>query len=388
MNKYVEAESVELVYSGSHFFDVLEKIVDESREALHLQTYIFATDSTGYRVIDALKRAAARGVRVFMLVDAYASFPFPQDIAAELNDAGIMFRLFSPLFSSESGFIGRRLHHKVVVADRNTGLIGGINIADKYNAVGDDMPWLDYAVLVRGSVCEFLHILCEQFYSRKGPAPLQRWERNTQDIPATGSEQYVRFRVNDWLKRRNEIHKSYIEGIVKAEKSILIVASYFLPGNNLRRLLRLAAKRGVKITIILAGQSDLVSVRLAENYLYDFYLRHRITLYEWPHSVLHGKAMLVDDTRVTIGSYNLNFLSHYISIELNADVIAAPFVREFSDHLGSLIEKECALIDISARKSKRRFIVRQFLLWLAYSTYRVVMTIALQSRRYRDRMHG
>src|SRR5688572_33384147 len=133
MRTYVEADDIKLVYSGKNFFEVLEELITNSKEYLHLQTYIFETDETGFKVIEWLKAAAARGVKVYMLVDAYASFPFPAGIAADLRKCGVHFRLFSPLFSAENIFIGRRLHHKIVVADRNLGLTGGINIADKYN---------------------------------------------------------------------------------------------------------------------------------------------------------------------------------------------------------------------------------------------------------------
>src|ERR1044071_8789740 len=107
MRKYVEAEDIRLVYSGSDYFDQLELLISESREVIHLQTYIFETDETGFRVMEALRQAAARNVRVFVMVDAYASFPFPEDIAADLVNSGIHFRLFSPLLSSESVFVGR-----------------------------------------------------------------------------------------------------------------------------------------------------------------------------------------------------------------------------------------------------------------------------------------
>src|SRR5690606_17689394 len=122
-----------LVYSGSNYFEVVDRIIDESRETLHLQTYIFECDETGKKVLAALKRAAGRGVQVFLMVDAYASFPFPSAEARSLREAGVNFRTFSPLLSRESIYIARRMHHKIVVADKRVGLIGGINIANKYN---------------------------------------------------------------------------------------------------------------------------------------------------------------------------------------------------------------------------------------------------------------
>ena len=96
MRNYAEADDIQLIYSGSNYFETLDRIIDESREYLHLQTYIFACDETGLRVVDGLKKAAQRGVRVFLMVDAYASFPFSRKVAKELREAGVHFRLFSP----------------------------------------------------------------------------------------------------------------------------------------------------------------------------------------------------------------------------------------------------------------------------------------------------
>ncbi len=385
MRKYAEAENIQLVFSGSNYFDTLERIIDESRYILHLQTYIFNTDETGFRVMDALKRAARRNVRVFLMVDAYASFPFPKDLADDLRQAGVHFRLYSPLLTSESMFIGRRMHHKVVVADKRTGMLGGINIANKYNSGVTDKTWLDFAVLITGDVCEYLHLLCEQFYKKQNPRALNAWEKNfSHALSKINTHKYVRFRRNDWLKRKNEIHKSYLEAIIRSESSITLVASYFLPGNNIRRLLREAAARGVEIRVIVAGVSDIGSLRLAENYLHDFYIRHGIRVFEWTDSVMHGKAMIVDRTWATIGSYNLNFLSHYVSIELNADVIDPQFVDSFSDHLSYLITHNCRPVDLKSRAKNNNPVLR-FVRWLAYNFYRIMMMLALRGKKYREK---
>jgi cardiolipin synthase A/B len=385
MKNYVEADDITLVYSGSNYFEVLDRIIDESKHTLHLQTYIFECDETGMRVVESVKRAAARGVRVFMMVDAYASFPFPRHVARDLRQAGVAFRLFSPLLSRESGFIARRMHHKIVVADKTTGMIGGINVANKYNSAFGNYAWLDYAVLIKGEVCEYLEVLCEQFYFRERPRKLRTWEKEVRLPSRHSNHRYVRFRRNDWIQRRNEIHKSYVEALLKAETSIVMVASYFLPGNHIRKLLREASMRGVKIHIIMAGRSDIGSLRLAENYLYDFYLRYNISLYEWTNSVMHGKAMIVDDTWATIGSYNLNFLSHYVSIELNADIIDPAFIRTFSEHLYDITHNSCIAVKLDKYERRNNMVIKA-LRWLAYNFYRLLMTMAMRGKKYRSRI--
>jgi len=387
MKKYLEADDIQLVFSGKNYFELLEKIIHESKEILHLQTYIFETDETGLKVIKNLKQAVARGVRVVVLADAYGSFPFKKEIQKDLIASGIQFRLYSPLFSSESIFFGRRLHHKIVVADKNIALIGGINVANKYNSGQEEQAWLDYAVLVKGNVCEYLDILCDTVYRKKSRSKLNFWENEIHKKRASDHHSLIRFRRNDFIKQKNEIHQSYLQSIIRAENSIVIVASYFLPGNYFRRILRLAAARGVKIKIILAGKSDVSSVKLAQNYLYEFYLKNNIQLYEWQNSILHGKAMMIDNTWATIGSYNLNFLSHYISIELNADIIDKKFMRDFSSHIDKIISDSCTQVDLD-KTTKNLNVFGKLKMKLAYIFHRTIMNIVMMGRKHKKRKHN
>jgi cardiolipin synthase len=380
MRRYFEAEEIKLVFSGQDYFARVEEIIDASRETLHFQTYIFESDNTGMTVVAALKRAAMRGVKVWLMVDAYGSFPFSGDTEKELAEAGVKFRLYSPLLSAENRFFGRRMHHKILVADKNVGLIGGINVADKYR--GDkEAAWLDYGVRIRGEVCEYLHLLCQQFYEKRKLAVLRAWENKAVTDHHSTKAGFIRFRRNDWILKRNEIYRSYIQALHTAEKEVIIVASYFLPGRHFRNLLKKAASRGVQISIVLSGRSDVTSASFAEHYLFDFYLYSRIRIFEWHNSVMHGKAMLVDGTWATIGSFNLNFLSHYVSIELNADIIGGTMLDEFGKHLNDIIRNDCVQIDLEHGRKQSTF--TRVMMFLAYNFYRILKTIAMLGRRYR-----
>jgi len=385
MNSYLKADEIKLVHSGHNYFEILTELIENCKETLHLQTYIFDLDEIGKSIISVLKKAAARNVKVYILVDAFGSNSFPSETIKELNQCGVHFRLFSPLFSSESIYFGRRLHHKIGVADKKTALIGGINIAEKYygRAISSS-AWLDYAILIEGDVCEYLHLLCEQFFFKRRFSGIKRWERKTSREINVADPKLIRFRRNDWIKRKNEIYKSYIEAIRKAEKSIIIVASYFLPGYRLRKLLRAAARRSVDIKIIVAGKSDVGSVRLVELYLYDFYLKNNIQIYEWTNSVMHGKAMVVDNKWTTIGSYNLNYLSRYISIELNADVVDQEFLDDFSKHLNNIIKQHCIEVDYENNNKKNGAFMKLKML-LAYWFYKILKEFVLLGNESRNR---
>ncbi|MCW3086205.1 MAG: phospholipase D/Transphosphatidylase [Bacteroidetes bacterium] len=344
MNSFQSAEATTLVLSGDPFFEALDLLIAEAKEIIHIQIYIFEADKTGLAVIDALKAAVKRGVAVFVLADAYGSKSLPNSFLKEAHAAGIHFRLFSPFFSTESIYMGRRLHHKIVVADKNTAMVGGINIADKYHGTEAEAAWLDYAVLVKGNVCEQLHSLCESIYRKRNFSRM-----NTGSIApvTTAHPVLLRFTKNDWVRGKNEIYRSYLHILQHAKNDVIFVTSYFLPGYRFRKALKDARKRGVSITIILAGKSDMPLLFYAEKYLYHFFLRNGIHIYEWKRSTMHAKALVMDEQLTTIGSYNLNPLSRYRSIELNAEISDLAFATGFRKHVAQLIENDCVPVTLN-----------------------------------------
>lgn len=333
-------KTIALVHSGEDYFNRLERIILETEFEIHIQTYIFEYDTIGKKIIDALLVAASRNVRVYILIDGFGSFNFSKQVLNKLRKNGINIRFFSPLFSANSIYLGRRLHHKIVVSDSKVALIGGINIADKYLGSAKNLPWLDYAIELKEEDCaKLLSRLCYNIYYRK-----RRSDRR--EIKTYLSEfEYDKVRIlqNDWLKRKNEIGTSYINSIRNAKEEIVIVGSYFLPGKKLLRALKTASKNKVKIKLILSGISDLPMARRASCYLYAKLLRYNIELYEWEKSVLHGKAAVIDHQWTTIGSFNLNNLSSFGSIEMNVEINSVEFSNEYLSHLNQIMD-ECQRI--------------------------------------------
>ena len=130
---YRGGHSIELLRSGENFFAACEKVIDEAKQYIHFQTYIVDDDETGRRIVNALIRAAERGVRVYFLLDAYGGNSFSKDLINKVEEAGILFRMFSPGLITKGFQLSLRLHHKVLLADGDTAIIGGMNIADRYH---------------------------------------------------------------------------------------------------------------------------------------------------------------------------------------------------------------------------------------------------------------
>src|SRR4051812_43932911 len=115
--QYTLHNEVKIVRGGGDYFTGIEEIADHATYSLHLQTYIFDENDTGNKVAEALMRAARRNVHVYLLLDGYASQHLSSAFINRLTDAGVHFGFFEPFFKSNTYYIGRRLHHKVIVAD-------------------------------------------------------------------------------------------------------------------------------------------------------------------------------------------------------------------------------------------------------------------------------
>lgn len=368
---YTARNVVQLVRGGKEYFRLLEELVNKASHSFHLQTYIYDEDETGLRVADALMQAAARGVKVYLLVDGYASQGLSKNFIANLKSAGVNFRWFAPILKSRHFYFGRRLHHKIAVADASHSLIGGVNISNKYNDMDGVPAWLDWAVLSHGEVSALLHRICVRVWNRSDWRPQTRMIRDVvpeSELPT--DECHVRVRVNDWVRGRNQISRSYLEMLRNAKKSITIMSSYFLPGRAIKRHMVGAVRRGVKVKVIIAGYSDVMIAKQAERYMYAWLFRHGIQIYEYRKNVLHAKISTYDQRWVTVGSYNLNNISAFASIELNLDIMNEDFARKAEEALDRIIAEDCDLV-VKDEFTRKNHLLLQLWQWTCYQLIQV-----------------
>ncbi|MFC0773941.1 phospholipase D-like domain-containing protein [Terrimonas alba] len=363
-----------LISGGKEYFDLLLQLIGQAVDSIHLQTYIFNDDETGVLVANALKKASQRNVQVYLLTDGYASQALHRRFIGELKEAGIHFRFFEPIFKSRRFYFGRRMHHKLVVVDAKYAMVGGINIADRYNDFPDKKAWLDFALYAEGDIARELCLLCWKTWygypSKMAKTPCER----PANLPAANGDVEIVMRRNDWVRGKNQVSKTYLQMLHNAESGIIILCSYFLPGKVIRRNIVQAIKRGVSVKVIAAGSSDVMLAKHAERWLYDWLLRKGVELYEYQQNVLHGKLAVCDDKWMTIGSYNINDISAYASIELNLDVHHAGFAKEVRQKLEKIISEECIPITTEYH-SRTKNIFIQFVRWISYQFIRAVFRL-------------
>lgn len=381
---YTMHNKVTLVRGGKKYFDLLEHVINQAHTIVHLQMYIFNEDETGKRIINTLLKAAKRGVQIFIVLDGYASRNISKACIGNLKSSGIHFRWFNPIFKSRYFYFGRRLHHKVVVVDAFTSLVGGVNITNRYNDL-DEPAWLDWALHVQGEVSLQLDKICADIWNKSmwGKRSRTRFTLPGRPLMPTGNCM-VRACVNDWVRGKNQVSKTYIEMLKHAQHSVIIMSSYFLPGILIKKHLSAAARRGVKIKIIATGVSDVRLAKQAERYIYGWLFKNGIKVYEYKKIVLHGKLSACDERFVTAGSYNINNVSAYAGIELNLDVLDAAFAKKTEAALQKIIREDCIQITETEYNGKETFFVRT---WqrICFDTYRVILYLFTF---YFKRRHG
>jgi cardiolipin synthase len=371
--KDFSGNKVKLVHGGREYFDLLKTLIKQATDTIHLQTYIYDDDETGREIAKALMHAAERGVKVYLLADGYASQVMSQSFIDQLRAAGINFRFFEPLFRSKYFYFGRRLHHKLLVVDARYALVGGVNITNRYNDLEGQPAWLDFALFAEGEIAKELCVLCyktwKAFPPSLGTTPCNIRKQHF-DIKQ-GEGCFVRMRRNDWVRRKNQISASYIEMLKNAKSEIIILSSYFLPGGIIRKYLVQAARRGVKVKVIMAGRSDVMLAKQAERFIYKDLLKNKIEIYEYQKNILHGKIAVCDNKWLTIGSYNVNNISAYASIELNLDVFNPAFAMLVNDMLENIVRNDCIRITPEYfEKSSNVF--KRVVHWASYEIIRFV----------------
>jgi cardiolipin synthase len=274
--------SIQLLESAAQAFPRMLRAIRAAHERVHLEIYALSPRGIGAEFVSALSDAARRGVRVRVVVDGWGTgFP-ARHIAAELRKAGCDVEIYNPLHSILRGRF-RRDHRKLLLVDDRLAFLGGLNFLNRF--LGDH-GWADLAVEIQGPACADLgHRL------RHEPHEPQR---NGVRIWLSG----------DGGGRR--LRKRYMKAFGAARSRIVLAQCYFLPDRALLRSLTAAARRGVRVTLLVPGRIDVPFVRAAIALQYERLLRAGIEVHEWSDSVLHAKLAVIDGEHLLLGSFNLD----------------------------------------------------------------------------------
>ncbi len=337
---------IRFVLEGEVYYEHYLNLIKNATKSIHLQTYIFSDDHFGKDVQTELKEAAERGVKVYLLIDSVGSLNFSEKAEIELKAAGVHFCRFNDVQFKWLGQWGRRLHHKILLIDHSKALIGGINvISNSYRQKAIEHQ-LDFAVFVEGPVTIGLTQYCQLIFAKSCTVRMKlKKDTAPRNTDSEGVE--LKISINDWIFQRWQITKQYSELTSTAKKEIIILNSYFFPRRKFMRQLATAAKQGVSVKLILPKISDWPSYVYATQYLYAYFLKNGVEIYQWNKSIMHGKMATIDGRWSTIGSFNLNYTSYQQNLEMNVDIYSEVFTKQLNGRLCELIETGCEKIEVN-----------------------------------------
>lgn len=362
----VGGNCVEPLLNGDEAYPLMLRAVEEAESSVYLTTYILDTDETGQKLIDALARAAARGVEVRVLVDGVGekySWPLASRL---LREKGVTTALFIPpsLFPPNL-HMNMRNHRKILVVDGTLAFTGGMNISQKH-VIGSSPPWpvSDMHFIVRGPVVAQLQ---DTF--------VDDWLFTTKERlhpPVTVSEpagDCLCRTVVDGPNLHEDNLKTLISGIMSAAtSSIKIMTPYFMPPGAFLSALHSARHRGVNVEIILPARNNLPFVHWATSHILDELLRSGITVAYQPAPFCHTKLMLVDGCYVHLGSANMDNRSLRLNFELTLEVLDQHLTESLTRHFDTLMKSSRPVTrqELAARSLPIR--LRDAFFWL-FSPY-------------------
>ena len=324
---------IDVFFRGGEAFAAMGAAVAAAREEVLVESYILKDDSTGHAFLDALGRAAARGVAVRVLADAWGSFTTGRAFWKEMKRRGVEARLFNPLFPHLL-FQPYRDHRKILVTDRRVAFTGGMNIADEYGSGGGSStgPWRDTHARVEGPAAWELAVVFSEAWRRAGG----RLDFDPLPPPAPhGASVLV---LDSRPGRGHEETASVLAAIVgAAREKVWITNAYFAPKVRAVRVLAEAVRRGVDVRLLLPGRTDVPLVRHAGHGYFRALLRLGVRIFEYGAAILHAKSLVADDFVSVVGSTNLDFRSFHFNAEANLVILDAPtglaFAEAFRDDL-------------------------------------------------------
>jgi cardiolipin synthase A/B len=364
MPLFSPGHQVRLLEGTVELFPALVAAMDAAQHDIRMETYIFDFTATGADVGTALARAALRGVRVQLVVDGVGTGTMPADWRERFDAAGVQWRVYNPL--GRMGLLlpsrWRRLHRKLVVVDGGTpqgvAFCGGINILDDYHDPNHgplDAPRFDFSVRVVGPLVDAVLETTEKLWQRMQTARALRQRDISAAMTSWISARAMLFRqggsasmvsvtenssghvvraallLRDNLRNRKRIEQAYLKAIGEAHHEVIIANAYFLPGGKLRRAIVAAARRGVKVTLLLQGKYEYFMQFHASRPVYSALLEAGVEINEYAASFLHAKVAVVDADQpkawATVGSSNLDPLSLLLAREANVVVQSREFAQ-------------------------------------------------------------
>ena len=366
-----EHNELKVLKSGEEKFIDLFKEIEKAKHHIHLEYFNFRNDSIANALFEILERKAKEGVEVRAMYDAFGNSsnnqPLKNKHIKSICERGIEIVEFDPLRFPWINHVFHRDHRKIVVIDGLIGYTGGMNIADYYiDGLPEIGEWRDMHIRITGDAVNELQDIF-----------LAMWNKCTkQDI---GGEAYYPYRKDStFTKQQNKkvaivdrvprkiphiMRRVYAQAIESAEEKVQIINPYFTPTRIIKKAIKNAVKKGVKVEIMIPGKSDIPFTPDAALYIANQLRKKGADIYIFNGGFHHSKIMMIDSLYCTVGSTNLNSRSLRYDYEVNAFI----FDPETTDELMTMFKEDQENSTLlTSEMYKKRSIWKKFVGWFAH----------------------
>lgn len=357
--------TLQLLEGSIELFPAMVASIDNAKHSVQMETYIFDLTASGATVATALEQAATRGVSVRVMVDGFGTPKLPDAWMQRFKTAGVQLLIYEPIVTLGVFLPSqwRRLHRKLCVIDNEVAYCGGINVLDdchdpSYGAL--TAPRFDFSVRVSGDIAKDIQQATRMLWDRLSsdkPLVVKQVKTAIERLPQVLKHHHWQTNVHtgqvlaalvlrDNITNRRQIERAYLKAIGDSRTEIIIANAYFVPGAKLRRALIMAAKRGVKVQLLLQGKYEYFMQYHAARPIYSPLLAAGIEIYEYDKSYLHAKVAVIDSVWATVGSSNLDPLSLLLAREANIVMHDANFAQSLRQRLQLAMSNEGKRVDV------------------------------------------
>ena len=338
---------------GTDLYDAMIAAIDGAQRQILLETYIWKADAVGQRFKTALEEAAARGVEVYLIYDAFANLVVSPRFKRFPSSMKV---LRYPVYAAGwRPFDLRRYgrdHRKILVVDESIGFVGGFNIGEAYAT-----EWRDTHVRITGPGVWDLKRAFADFWNLNRRRRFRSSERPLLLETASTWEPTIRFHRNVPRLWMFPIRAMYIEAIARASKNVWLTTAYFLPDPDFAEALTAAARRGVDVRLLIPAKSNhVVSDWISRGYFSQL-LDAGVKVLRYRDAMVHAKTATIDGTWSTVGTANIDRLSLTGNYEINVEIID-PELAGSLEEIFRVDESNCLQLtedEWEARDIYRRF---------------------------------
>ena len=342
---FLPGNKVDLLVNGPDSFAALAEAIRGARTRVDMESYEF-DPKAGAVFADLLLAAAARGVEVNLIYDAFGAFDTPAALFDRLRAGGVKVLEYNPMRPNRRVpiSINKRDHRKLLCVDGTVAITGGVNISRVYEnarrhaADPDNEAWRDTDVRIEGpAVAQFEHYFRQTWREQKGP-PLPP----TPPTPLTSHGPALVQGIDGAPGLGHPlIYRTLIAAIELSNRSVHLTTGFFAPTPDLARAIMAAARRGVDVQLVVPGRSTSTAAMAAGRADYDEMLESGVKIYERRGRILHAKTAVLDGAWSAVGSSNLD----YRSVDLNNEIDAIIIDPEFGSRMETLFAADIAQSD-------------------------------------------